>query len=466
MNNTLSQISIVPQQPSQQQSQSIALNIKNNAITLPPNASLSTQFGVETRNTVLNAISTMLDNLQQELLTYNKAFAVPMESMTKSIQNYSTLQQIQNISSTHLWKSLNNDIANCILLNDQMWKEILNHKTKMMHELTNIHQAIQQLHQQKIVLIDTPSNFALNTNNNNNNNQHIINNLNIANISNISNAQNRNNNQTKSQSQFPQFPKIQNIATGTTIQNICIQDINHPISSNQFNGNLIHNANPIINNVQNQILAMPPLSADNNNDENKCNENIINGQVYNSELHGHINLNNRHKNSNGHINITNTVNKINVSDNGINNDNNHQNRPQNQHITTSKNGNGNGNVPSGFKQLFLRNDNSNSTHSTLSNPTNPSSSSKRKRKRRGYNGPYSEEEQNFMRNWPKNQTPQDILNMSNAMENRFKVKRSPYGLAQKMYQMGIINSRLKAIFQVRKNIKSEREIHIRRYCVT
>ena len=71
----------------------------NCTITLPPNASLSTQFGVETRNAVLNAISTMLDNLQQILLTYNKAFAIPMESMTKSIQNYSTLQQIQNISS-------------------------------------------------------------------------------------------------------------------------------------------------------------------------------------------------------------------------------------------------------------------------------------------------------------------------------------------------------------------------------
>ena len=92
---------------------------------------------------------------------------------------------------------------------------------------------------------------------------------------------------------------------------------------------------------------------------------------------------------------------------------------------------------------------SSSSQSTNGNVNVNANVNKRKRKRRGYNGPYSEEEQSFMRNWPKNQTPQDILNMSNAMEHRFKVKRSPYGLAQKMYQMGIINSRLKAIFQVK-----------------
>eukprot|EP01084_Bolivina_argentea_P078410 142267_1 len=75
---------------------------------------------------------------------------------------------------------------------------------------------------------------------------------------------------------------------------------------------------------------------------------------------------------------------------------------------------------------------------------------KRKRKRRGYNGPYSDEEKKFMINYNKNnkcETTNDIVNLSNAMETKFKVKRSPYGLSQKMYQMNLINSRLKALFQ-------------------
>lgn len=75
-------------------------------------------------------------------------------------------------------------------------------------------------------------------------------------------------------------------------------------------------------------------------------------------------------------------------------------------------------------------------------------SEKKKRKRRGYNGPYSEEEKKFMKEFDRNQTTEDIIALSIEMENKFKVKRSPYGLAQKMHQMGIINSRLKAVFQV------------------
>ena len=344
-------------------------------VTVPQNASVSTQFGVETRNTILNTISTMLDNLQQVLLTYNKAFAIPMQSMTKSIQNYSTLQQIQNISSSHLWKSLDNDISNAILINEQMWKEINNQKVTTTNQLTNMHQAIKQLCQQNILLIDQ-----------NNNNKNI----------------------SLSQILTTNIP---------TVQNITISDISPPSLSNQNHKQMINGPVLLLNNAKtanNNNNSNGNINNSNNHNNGVTMNMSNNSRILSSDNYGHTILHPKVQNVNGHNRSS-------------------LNQHSEQHTNPSPN----------------INNNNNSFNNNQPNHHHNNHSAKRKRKRRGYNGPYSEEEQNFMRNWQKNQTPQDILKMSNEMEKKFKVKRSPYGLAQKMYQMNIINSRLKAIFQVR-----------------
>eukprot|EP01083_Nonionella_stella_P045853 122900_1 len=91
-----------------------------------------------------------------------------------------------------------------------------------------------------------------------------------------------------------------------------------------------------------------------------------------------------------------------------------------------------------------------STSTVPSTVTTETAMHKKKRKRRGYNGPYSVEEKQFMTDFNdkhKCDTTDDIIALSEELATKFKVKRSPYGLAQKMYQMNIINSRLKALFQ-------------------
>eukprot|EP01083_Nonionella_stella_P002895 8283_1 len=297
----MQQTILIPVQP-------VALSALNLHTT---SAQITAKLANDARNTVLTTVSQMIDNMQQIIVSYNKAFCLPLQSITNSISNYSAIQQIQPLSSECLWSSLSLHITNCIMLKQQMFADIAAQQRLAETHLSNIQQAILVLQQQSM-------------------------------------------------------PQIQTVET-QPVTPIHVQNIS------------VHSS---------QISHSTPTAVAVSNSTN------------------------------------NTVTK-----------------PSNVHA-----------IPNSMYRK---------SHSNRSNVSVDKPITKPKRTRRGYNGPYSEDEQRFMRNWKYIESPQDIIQMSRQMEDQFKVKRSPYGLSQKMYQLGLINSRLKAIFQrqLEKKTLSENETH-------
>ena len=455
------------------------------------------------KNNMLARIANQLDNLQNILRKYNNEFTVPVQSFTNKI----SCGNINNQSSL-----LVNDVQSVINLQNKMWKELLKFREVADKELAMISEQTMNLslknafnsqqQQQKVILVNQSNNIGnimldnhpaivllgnngnmnVNTGNQQQQGQPVQgqpvaitmtginsnhNNSNLSGIINIDPRMTRhlqdslvNNGQNN---QFALYTNNNSNNNGI-IGHVDTESNTHIQLQNHFS----NNSNSTTTNVCNSISSISNISNSNlSNISNISSSNLSNISNSNSSI---SNTSNSSSISNPFLTSQPSLNKI-KSDpfGGINSMiNDHTKNDENivgqqflnkdpdpmfedfvnnnfkyEQVTISSEHKNVQRIRKERKERKERRENNNNDVNV-----NPTNSDKKKRKRRGYNGPYSEEEKKFMKDFAKNETTEDIIELSIKMENKFKVKRSPYGLAQKMYQMGIINSRLKAIFQV------------------
>jgi len=449
-NNAFTQLTLLPVNGS--------INITDhNQMNHNNNNNLSMTLQAQLRHNLVSTVSKQAENVQKILQCYNSDFSVSIQSLTNSINNTNTNSNNQLI----------NDVQTVINLQDKLWKDLTQQKNVTDSELQNIKHTLinvvaQQQQQQQVILINQQTGM----------NNFITTSQNINNLMNLS-----------KQTQQAQQPTIlvvgnNNINNHQMVQ-LAVNDMN-----NQGQGRINIPSNPNIPSVNDMVIANnhPSLlfnhsnhgqvdTADRNlsqllnNVNNVSNSNIINSSSCTgtsprrSNMHANniLNVNNPfivNSNNNPNTNNSNPAHNSTTNSSHINNINSSTNEidrelakilAQHSFPVIDNNSNnlnafdGNNNI-NDLVDISPSNDTNSNINGNISN-------NRKKRKRRGYNGPYSEEEKNFMKDFNRNKTTEDIIALSIEMENKFKVKRSPYGLAQKMYQMGIINSRLKAIFQ-------------------